>query len=73
MKSKSNTIFIDPPDSVLIIDARFEARQTKTNSKTCIVRVHETVVVNPSVVAQSHGDTHFGLGLGDVLENVDGF
>ena len=66
-------MFSDPPDSVLIIDARFEAGQTKTNSKTCIVWVHETVVVNPPVVAQSHGDTYFRLGLGDVLENVDGF
>ena len=51
----------EPPDSVLVIDARFETRKTETNTKTGVVRIHETVVVNSAVVAQSHGDADVRL------------
>ena len=60
------------PDSVLIIDAGLETGQTEAHSEAGVVWVHEAVVVNPAVVAEPHGDAHLGLGLGDMLEDVDG-
>ena len=62
-----------PPDSVLIIDAWLEAGQAEAHAQACIVGVHEAVVVDAAVVAQPHRDAHLGLGLRDVLEDVDGF
>ena len=60
------------PDGVLVIDPGLEAGEPEAHAEAGVVGIHKTVVVDAAVIAEPHGDAHLGLGLGDVLEDVDG-